>query len=215
MAIPLTKAYYLGMPVYINHLVQRYYQREKEGDDNEAEDILPLEAYPILFFIIVPIAAGFFYMLPALILHIYFPVVVLLGMILVIGLILFIDRCCFTDEDSVKHDEDEKNESLVITLSAPVAMAALCFLAFMSIHFTRQYYVPPPKESSKQFNRNYRYLMRSAFAQLALDGPSFALTFSWPSEVPVIKIKSRIPTHQYFNSLVSRLHRNYHKFLWA
>ena len=153
-------------------------------------------------------------MIPALILHIYFPLVVLLGMILVIGLILFIPRCCFTDEDS-DTDDEKGDERYIITLSAPVVMAALCFLAFMSIHFTLQYYVPPPKEGSKQFNRNYRYLMRSGFAQLALDGPSLAFSFSWPSGVPVIKIKSRIPTHQYFNSLVSRLHRNFHKFLWA
>ena len=191
------------MPVYINHLLQRGEYIE------ENEEILPLEAYPILFFVIVPIAAGFFYMIPALILHIYFPVVVFLGMIIVLFLVYCIGLM------SADADDEKKSDKFILILSAPAAMAVLCFLAFMSIHFTRQYYVPPPHEGSKHFNRNYRYLMRSGFAQLAIDGPSLAFSFSWPSGVPVIKIKSRIPTHQYFNCLVSRLHRNYHKFLWA
>ena len=200
MAIPLTKAYYLGMPVYINHLLKR-----QGHQDNE--DILPLEAYPILFFVIVPIAAGFFYMIPALILHIYFPVVVFLGMIIALILLYCIGLMSADDDDEKKRDK------FILILSAPAAMAALCFLAFMSIHFTRQYYVPPPHEGSEHFNRNYRYLMRSGFAQLIFDGPNLANSFSWPSGIPVIKIKSRILTHQYFNSLVSRLHRIFHKLL--
>ena len=100
-----------------------------------------------------------------------------------------------------------------LILAFPAVMATLCLVAFMSIHFTRQYYVPPPHEGSKHFNRNYRYLMRSGFAQLIFDGPNLANSFSWPSGIPVIKIKSRILTHQYFNSLVSRLHRIFHKLL--
>ena len=189
------------MPVYINHLLQT------QGKRSENEEILPLEAYPILFFVIVPIAAGFFYMIPALILHIYFPAVVFLGMFIAFWLVFCNGMM------SAEADYEKKSEKFILILSAPAAMAVLCLVAFMSIHFTRQYYVPPPHEGSKHFNRNYRYLMRSGFAQLIFDGPNLENSFSWPSGIPVIKIKSRILTHQYFNSLVSRLHRIFHKLL--
>ena len=159
---------------------------------------------------------GFLYMIPALILHIYFPAVVLLGMFFGFGLLLLIymrisDQISNAKSDDISNANEYRQKFLIS--GYPAVMATLCLVAFMSIHFTRQYYVPPPHEGSEHFNRNYRYLMRSGFAQLIFDGPNLANSFSWPSGIPVIKIKSRILTHQYFNSLVSRLHRIFHKLL--